>query len=132
MSFFFFSAAEQRAARKKVEFRGPRSLPDGTHNQKTSRLALNLLKRAIPFSLRFNLWFVVILFIWSLGKGNGYGAMSLGGVGDAPVRSDGPPPGTGISVRGRERLKPGPGLGRAFWAENGRLWGLQGLRLLII
>lgn len=114
MSFFFFSAAEQRAARKKVEFRGPRSLPDGTHNQKTSRLALNLLKRAIPFSLRFNLWFVVILFIWSLGKGNGYGAMSLGGVGDAPVRSDGPPPRNG-HLRARERkAKTRPWTGPCF------------------
>lgn len=69
--FSEFFRGEAARGQTKVDFRGPRSGPDCTNNQKTSRLALNLLKRASPFSLRFNLWFVVILFIWSLGQGDG-------------------------------------------------------------
>lgn len=88
---------------------GPASGPDCTNNQKTSRLALNLLKRAIPFPLRFNPWFVVILFMWSWGKGKGCGAVSLGGVGDAPVRSGGP--GACTSVWGGREPGSGPQAG---------------------
>lgn len=60
-----FCRGEATRGREGGDFRGPRSAPDGRNDQKTSRLALNLLNRAIPFSLRFNLWFVVILFMWS-------------------------------------------------------------------